>query len=393
MRGDPYGSHRVISPKGLLPQAAERVDNSPTICSNEILIDVIALQPTATAFGRIKQECGGDVNRIAQEIQKIVDERGKFQDPVTKSGGILIGRIKEIGADLAVSTDAQVGDKIATLVSLSLTPLKINEITSIDVDTEQVFCKASAILFESGIYTKLPKDLGDQLSLALMDVAGAPAQVAVHVKAGDTVVVVGAGKAGLLCLAEAKKRVAPTGKVICMEYSPRQCEIVRSLGIADVVLEADAKKPLEALDIYQNALGDQLADFTVNTVSVPNTELATVLVTKDTGMVYFFSMSTDFAKASLGAEGIKKYVPMLIGNGYYPGHAEIVFDAVRREEKLRDYFTKRYWKVICQGCFLHDISPYIKKPNKHAKISLNITSFANIIIEKPTNFCYTYFYN
>lgn len=87
MRGDPYGSHRVISPKGLLPQAAERVDNSPTICSNEILIDVIALQPTATAFGRIKQECGGDVNRIAQEIQKIVDERGKFQDPVTKSGG------------------------------------------------------------------------------------------------------------------------------------------------------------------------------------------------------------------------------------------------------------------------------------------------------------------
>ena len=118
MRGDPYGSHRVISPKGLLPQAAERVDNSPTICSNEILIDVIALQPTATAFGRIKQECGGDVNRIAQEIQKIVDERGKFQDPVTKSGGILIGRIKEIGADLAGSTDAQVGDKIATLVPL-----------------------------------------------------------------------------------------------------------------------------------------------------------------------------------------------------------------------------------------------------------------------------------
>ena len=103
-------------------------------------------------------------------------------------------------------------------------------------------------------------------------------------------------------------------------------------------------KPLEALDIYQNALGDQLADFTVNTVSVPNTELATVLVTKDTGMVYFFSMSTDFAKASLGAEGIKKYVPMLIGNGYYPGHAEIAFDAVRREEKLRDYFTKRYCK-------------------------------------------------
>lgn len=344
MRGDPYGSHRVIHPKGLLPQAAEKVDNSPVICSNEILVDVIALQPTATAFGRIKKECGGDIAKIGETIQQIVAERGKFQDPVTKSGGILIGRVKEIGADLAATAAVKPGDKIATLVSLSLTPLNLHEILSIDLDTEQVFCKAEAILFETGIYTKLPEDLGDPLSLALMDVAGAPAQVAVHVKTGDTVVVMGAGKAGLLCLAEAKRRAAPTGKVICLEYSAEQCEVVRSLGIADLVLQVNGQKPLETLDTYMKATGGALADFTVSTVSVPDTELSSVLVTKDEGMIYFFSMSTDFAKASLGAEGVKKYVPMLIGNGYYPGHAEIAFDIVRRETALREYFTKRYCK-------------------------------------------------
>ena len=217
MKGNPYGSHRVISPVGLLPQAAERVNNDPVICDNEILIAVEALQPTATAFGRIRKECGGDTEQMKAEIFKIVEERGKFQDPVTKSGGILIGTVKEIGAALQGKTEAEVGDRIATLVSLSLTPLKIYEITGIDTDTEQVFCKADAILFESGIYTKLPEDLGAPLSLALMDIAGAPAQVAVHAKAGDTVVVEGAGKAGLLCLAEAKKRVSPTGLVVCME--------------------------------------------------------------------------------------------------------------------------------------------------------------------------------
>ena len=37
-------------------------------------------------------------------------------------------------------------------------------------------------------------------------------------------------------------------------------------------------------------------------------------------------------------------VPMLIGNGYYPGHAEIAFDIVRREEKLRKYLEERYCK-------------------------------------------------
>ena len=303
MRGDRYGSHRVIEPKGLLPQAADKVSNDPAICTNEILIDVIALQPTATAFGRIKRECGGDEAKIAAAILDIVNDRGKFQDPVSKSGGILIGRIKEIGADLEGRVDAKVGDKIATLVSLSLTPLKIYEITRIDVDTEQVYCRADAVLFESGIFTRLPDDLGDQLSLALMDVAGAPAQVAVHAKPGDTVVVMGAGKAGLLCLAEAKKRVSPTGRVVCMEYSPEQCEVVRSLGIADVVLQVNGQKPLEAYQTYCEAMDGQLADFAVSTVSVGNTELATILVTKDTGMIYFFSMSTELVKANTSSTG------------------------------------------------------------------------------------------
>ena len=342
MRGNPYGSHRVISPKGLLPQAADRVDNDPKICDNEILIEVEALQPTATAFGRIKKECGGDLEKIKEEIMKIVEDRGKFQDPVSKSGGILIGKIKEIGADLQGKTDAEVGDRIATLVSLSLTPLKIYEITDIHVDTEQVFCQADAVLFESGIYTKIPDDLGAPLSLALMDVAGAPAQVAIHAKPGDVVMVEGAGKAGLLCLAEAKKRVSPTGTVICMDYSEEQCKLVMELGLADIAIAVNGQKPMEAYEKYMEATGGRLADFSVSTVSVEDTELSTILVTKDTGMIYFFSMSTDFVKASLGAEGVKKYVPMLIGNGFYPGHAEIAFDIVRREKGLCRYFEERY---------------------------------------------------
>ena len=108
MKGNPYGSHRVISPVGLLPQAAERVNNDPVICDNEILIAVEALQPTATAFGRIRKECGGDTEQMKAEIFKIVEERGKFQDPVTKSGGILIGTVKEIGAALQGKTEAEV---------------------------------------------------------------------------------------------------------------------------------------------------------------------------------------------------------------------------------------------------------------------------------------------
>ena len=44
MKGNPYGSHRVIFPEGLLPQAADKVDNNPVIYDNEILITAIGFR-------------------------------------------------------------------------------------------------------------------------------------------------------------------------------------------------------------------------------------------------------------------------------------------------------------------------------------------------------------
>lgn len=344
MKGDIYGGHRVLEPAGYLPQAATKINNDPIINSNEILIDVIALNPTSTAFNRIRTECGSNKEKIKEMIFDIVESQGKFQDPVTKSGGNLIGRVKEIGVDLVGKNCLNVGDKVATLVSLSLTPLKIREITDINIDTDQVFIKGSAILFESAIYTKLPEDLPEKLSLAIMDVAGAPAQVAVNAKPNDVVVVIGAGKAGLLCLHEAKKRVKPTGKIICIEYSKEQCELVKELGLADFVIQGNAQFPLEILHKYQEIMGDRLADLTINTVNISDTEVSTVLITDNTGLIYFFSMSTNFVKASLGAEGVGKYTKMLVGNGYYPGHAEITFQIMRENPKLRACFENKYLK-------------------------------------------------
>ena len=342
--GEFYGSHRVISPKGLLPQAADVIDNTTEIWDNEILLDVIALQPTATAFHSLKNKFGEDIEGIKGEIIRIVEEKGKLQDPVTKSGGMLIGKVDKIGEAVADKVDVKVGDKVATLVSLSLTPLKIDEIYDINLDTEQVFCRAKAVIFESGLYTRIPDDLGEELSLAIMDVAGAPAQVSMNARAGDTVCIIGAGKAGMLSLAEAKKRVSPHGRTICMEYSEKQCDTIRELGLADCVIQVNAQNPLETYQKYMDATGGRLADLTISTVNVPDTELSAILVTKNTGRIYFFTMSTDFVKASLGAEGAGKYMTMVLGAGYYPGHDIITYNIVRDNEPLKQYFISRYCK-------------------------------------------------
>ena len=129
-----------------------------------------------------------------------------MQNPVTGSGGMLIGKVEKIGDSLKSKISLKEGDKIATLVSLSLTPLRIDKILDVNPDIDRVEIKGKAILFESGIYAKLPEDMENTLALAALDVAGAPAQVKKLVKPGTSILILGAtGKSGLMCSYVAKQ--------------------------------------------------------------------------------------------------------------------------------------------------------------------------------------------
>lgn len=338
-----YGTHRVIKPKGGLPQPAEKIDNTMELYDNEILINVHTLNIDSASFTQIKKEANNDEEKIAKIMKKIVADRGKHHNPVTGSGGMLVGEVEKIGSSLAGKIDLEVGDKIATLVSLSLTPLVIEEIKEIRKDTDQVDIKGKAILFESGIYAKLPEDMPQNLALAVLDVAGAPAQTAKLVKPGDSVLIIGAGgKSGTLCLHEAKKRAGISGKVIALEYSEEGCDRVKKLDLADVVIQADATKAPEVLEKIEEVTKGDLVDLTINCVNIPNTEMSSILPTKDTGKVYFFSMATSFTAAALGAEGVGKDTEMLIGNGYTKNHAEIALQVLRENKKIKELFKKIY---------------------------------------------------
>lgn len=342
-KGCPFGTHRVIEPQGVLPQTAVKIDNNMELYDNEILIDVKTLNVDSASFTQIEEQAGGDEAKIAEIMLGIVAERGKHQNPVTGSGGMLIGVVEKIGPALEGKTDLKVGDKIATLVSLSLTPLVINKILNIKKDIDQVDIEGKAILFESGIYAVLPNDMPETLALAALDVAGAPAQTAKMVKPGDSVLVLGAaGKSGMLCCYEAKKRAGVTGKVIGFARAGEAADRLEATGFCDVVLRGDATKPVEVLDKVMEVTGGKYVDVAINVVNVPNTEMSTILPVRDDGIVYLFSMATSFTKAALGAEGVGKDVNMVIGNGYTKGHAEITLEILRESEKVRKIFEEIY---------------------------------------------------
>ncbi|MEA3422407.1 MAG: L-erythro-3,5-diaminohexanoate dehydrogenase [Bacillota bacterium] len=342
-KGCKFGTHRVIEPKGALPQPAKKIDNTMEIYDNEILIDVKTLNIDSASFTQIKGEANGDVEKIKSIMMNIVKEKGKHQNPVTGSGGMLIGTVKEIGDAIKETTDLKVGDKIATLVSLSLTPLVIEEILEVRIDIDQVDIKGQAILFESGIYSKIPTDISENLALSVLDVAGAPAQTVKYVKEGDTVLVIGgAGKSGMLCLYEAKKIAGPSGKVICLAHSERSIGKVKKANLADEIVIADATKPVEVYRMISDLTNGEMADVTINCVNVDNTEMTSILSTKDDGLIYFFSMATSFTKAALGAEGVGMDTTMIIGNGYTRGHAEVALQIMRDSQVLREIYTELY---------------------------------------------------
>lgn len=342
-KGCPYGTHRVLEPEGLLPQPAWKINNDMEIYDNEILIDVEVLNIDSASFTQIEEEAGGDEKRIADIMTGIVKERGKHHNPTTGSGGMLTGKIEKIGPALAEKRNLKVGQRLATLVSLSLTPLRIDKIKKIHKDIDQVEIDGKAVLFESGIYAVLPDDLPQTLALAVLDVAGAAAQTAKLVRPGDKVVIIGAGgKSGLLCLHEAKKRAGVTGQVIGI--APREASKKRaeSTGLCDMVLMADAADALGVMKQVEEATGGTLADVTINCVNIPNTELSSILATRDGGLVYYFSMATSFTAAALGAEGVGKDVNMIIGNGYTRDHAEISLHIMRENPTLRKIFEDLY---------------------------------------------------
>lgn len=341
---DRMGSHRVLEPAGALPQNAWKIDNTPVAFENEILCDVETLNIDSASFRQMCEASGGDVQRVTAHILGIVKERGKQHNPVTGSGGMFVGRVLKVGEQLRGKIGLAAGDRIASLVSLTLTPLLLEAITEIDMATGRVWVRAKAILFESGIWAKLPADIETDVALATLDVAGAPAQVRRMTKPGDDVVIIGAdGKSGMLSCLQAKAQSGPGGRVIGIvpDVSTAGSKLLLAHKIVDELIELDARDAV-ALNAAISKVLPGLADLTVNCVNVAGTELSSILCTKENGIVYFFSMCTSFTAAALGAEGVGKDVTMIVGNGYAKGHADIALQTLRDYPHVHAYFRERY---------------------------------------------------
>src|SRR5262245_11875507 len=89
--GDGFGAHRAVEPAGL-PQPAIRVDNDfSRLFEGEMLLAVETLNIDAASFRQMEEAGGGSDEGIVRQITETVARRGKQHNPVTGSGGMLLG--------------------------------------------------------------------------------------------------------------------------------------------------------------------------------------------------------------------------------------------------------------------------------------------------------------
>jgi L-erythro-3,5-diaminohexanoate dehydrogenase len=326
------GADRVIAPIGSLPQPAARLDSSGPCRPFETEVAVERLCLDSTSHGQIRDATGGDRGAMAARIAEIVAARGKMHNPDTDSGGVLVGVVSAVGEH--VTAPPEVGARVVTLASLTLTPLRLDEVVRVEPDSAHAEVRGTAYISDRAPWADLPADLPVAVAVDLFDVCAAASHVRELAENAGTVCVLGAGHAGNLALAAARD-TAPAATLVAVDVDTRVVDRATGLGLADIGVAADLRNPLAALEAVRSA-GVGPADLTVVVVNAAGCEPAAILLTADTGAVLFFSMATRFSTAALTSDGLASSARILIGTGYAPDRGAYALELIRRSEALRE---------------------------------------------------------
>ena len=145
-----FGIKRVLEPKGSIPVAAWKLDNSKKIRSDEIRISLDWIDFERDNMDQIASISGYDQAETRARIMKIVEERGKFHNPYTESSGVFSGIIEACGKNVDLdSKGLRIGDRVVAACPLAGLPMYLEEITELDFNYSQAKVKGYVICFET----------------------------------------------------------------------------------------------------------------------------------------------------------------------------------------------------------------------------------------------------
>lgn len=208
--------------------------------------------------------------------------------------------------------------------------------------TGQLEVDGYGILFETGLYARIPPAIPAHVFLPIVTEAGSGYQANLLCRPGMVAMVVGAAeKVGLVSLFSLRQKLGSTGLLIAVTMRPEILPELQELDIIDRVLLVDDSNPLTACRQIQDALGNLPIDLIVDCNSLPGSEMLSILVIREQGTVYFANPAAHYSVAGLGAEGIGKEMNLLFYRGYIKGHVDFCTQLLRQYPALAQCFQPR----------------------------------------------------
>jgi L-erythro-3,5-diaminohexanoate dehydrogenase len=333
------GIWRALEPPGTLLHSAKRVDSETPANEYEAEVEVEWLNIDATSFRALREHCGSDPKAIADTIAQIVAERGKLQNPWTGSGGVLMGRVRRLGSCYCLP--ALMPDQLVIAqASLIAIPLRLESVGPVDPGSAQVPVRGRAILTGRMPCVLAPEDIAPNAALAAFDVYPVASNMRDLARAGEHVLVLGSGHAGLLALAAARRAVGDSGVLTIVDYSARALERAPAVDPRVQTIQADVTNALAVADELARR-GLPVADLTLQCTSAYGAEATAMVATADRGTILFFSTATSFADAGLGADAIGSHAKLVIPNGLTDDLGQYAFSLLREIPALRAAFEAR----------------------------------------------------
>lgn len=339
---DTFGLGRSIEPGHSLAQQAWKVDNSMTLRPDELLIDVKIISINLVSFHEIWEETGGDETLMCRRILEIIQERGKLHNPVTNTGGMLYGSVAQLGPEYPNEYNIKPKDPIISLVSLTVTPLRVDRILRVDYESAQLDVEGQAILYASSPVIKAPEDLPLRAAISAMDEAGAPTRTYQTVQPGQSVLVMGAsGRIGMMCGYAARDKMGNDSHLVGVVRDLESRAQLEKYNLFDEILVADATNTAFFCGAGSHNIQERF-DVVIDCINSANTEAASLVAAKNGGKIYFATLCCDYKFVALTAESIGKEVDVIPYTGFIQGHAAYTLSLLRKFPQMQSAILRQF---------------------------------------------------
>ena len=346
---DRFGIHRVLEPEGAVPVTSWKMDNSRELDPREARISIERIHVEKTSFQQICNQCAYDESKMIQRFTDIIEKRGKLHNPFTETGGMIYGRIEEMGSVFERERRYSIGDEFLCLVTSTAIPIYIEKIEEIDFNYGQLKVKGYGIIFQDTTAYKEPVTTDLKYTMAALEEAGSFYGIAKLAVNSNNIAIIAKDMISAMLYGSVIRKVqAETSHImVIMDYDnygtiPQEQVEEVLLTYADEVVFTDVRN---AIGSYEKlAKKTEPMDLVINCDDKTGTETLSIFLCKNNGTVYFTTLTNNYSESILIAESMKKQIYASDLDQYFEGYDSFTARILRETKSELDKVNELYRK-------------------------------------------------